>query len=360
MPIVLQDRSRPGEILLALASVLDNQVTALRIAVAYTTRAGCDQLIPLIESKIGKRRWRDLPKEIVTSFDFGITDPEALSYLSAIPNCSVYVAGAEVLNRSSLRPNISFHPKLYIFDKADRRAILIGSANFTGTALTINTEMAFLADEGPEAIDESWQAIIEKAEPLTEALLNRYRESRGLLSRERISPIINPDVRPASVPIPAIRTLRVLGDAVTAGQFNPASYDRFWIEAGSMSSGGSHNQLELPRGANQFFGYAFNDYGNDHEIIGFPVITISGGAWDDRKLTWHGNNMMERINLPTRTQGGFEYRSSTILFARHHTGFEMLVVPWKDPLAVSWREASAQINRVYKLGERSNRICGLF
>jgi HKD family nuclease len=360
MPIVLQDRSRPGEILLALASAADAEVTALRIAVAYTTRSGCDQLFPLIESKIGRRQWRAMPKAIVTSFDFGITDPDALAYLTAVPNCTVYVAGVETLDRPGLRPPISFHPKLYIFDKADRRVVLIGSANFTGTAFTTNTEMAFITDEGAEAIDESWQAVAERAEPLNDALLNRYREVRESLSRERTSPVINPDVRPPITPLPAARSLRVFGDAISARQLAPTSFDRFWIQAGSMSSGGSHNQLELPRGANRFFGYTFNAYGNDHEIIGFPVITIAGNSWDDRKLTWHGNNMMERINLPTRAQGGFEYRNSAILFARRERGFELLVVPWGDPLAVSWREASVQINKVYKLGANSNRICGLF
>jgi hypothetical protein len=132
------------------------------------------------------------------------------------------------------------------------------------------------------------------------------------------------------------------------------------VEAGAMSSGGSHNQLELPRGANHFFEYDFDDYGNDHEVIGFPVITISGNIWDDRRLTWHGNNMMERINLPTWAQGGFDYRNTAILFARHADGFELLVVPWEDPLAVSWREASARSGKVYRLGGRSNRRCGLF
>ena len=138
------------------------------------------------------------------------------------------------------------------------------------------------------------------------------------------------------------------------------TYDHFWVEAGSMSSGGSHNQLELPRGASEFFGFNFGDYGNAHEIIGFPVLTISRKSWDDRKLTWHGNNMMERINLPTRAQGGFDYRESLVLFTRVEHGFELQVVSSNDPMAISWREESARLGRVYKLGGNSNRVCGLF
>jgi HKD family nuclease len=361
MPIILQDKKRPGEMLLALATLLDHQVTALRIAVAYTTQAGCDQLLPLLEAKLGKKRWQSLPKTIVTGLDFGITEPKALEYLSKTPNCSVYLAGTDCLNRAGLRPSISFHPKIYILDKSDRRAALIGSANFTGTALTINTEVAYLIEEADAAaIDQSWAAVIEQAELLTPAILDQYREKRGELARQKATPLVNPDIRPLALAIPKPGVLAVFGDSVSAGQLQPSSFDRFWIEAGTMSSGGSHNQLELPRGANHFFGYHFNNYSNAHEVIGYPLIIVSGRAWRDRKLTWHGNNMMERINLPTKTQGGFEYRNSSILFARTDDGFELLVVPWDDPLAVSWREASTQIERVYKLGERSNRICGLF
>jgi hypothetical protein len=156
------------------------------------------------------------------------------------------------------------------------------------------------------------------------------------------------------------RHLTVFYDAISSGRLDPAAYDHFWVEAGSMSSGGSHNQLELPRGANEFFGFNFHNYGNKHEIIGRPVLTISGKSWRDRKLTWHGNNMMERINLPTRAQGGFDYRGAVVLFTRAQQEFELLVVSDIDPLATAWRDESSGIGRVYQLGGNSNRLCGLF
>jgi hypothetical protein len=156
------------------------------------------------------------------------------------------------------------------------------------------------------------------------------------------------------------RHLTVFFDAISSGGLDPAAYDHFWVEAGSMSSGGSHNQLELPRGANEFFGFNFGDYGNSHEIIGRPVLTISGRPWRDRKLTWHGNNMMERINLPTKAKGGFDYREGVALFTRTDEGFELQVVSETDPLAIDWRGESSRIGRVYRLGGNSNRVCGLF
>ncbi len=158
----------------------------------------------------------------------------------------------------------------------------------------------------------------------------------------------------------AAKRFTVFFEAISSGVLDPIGYDQFWVEAGSMSSGGSHNQLELPRGANRFFGYGFDDYGSAHEVIGFPGLTTARRSWNDRKLTWHGNNMMERINLPTRRQGGFDYRKSAVLFTRTTNGFELQVVTWNDAAAVSWREKSDKLGRVYSLGENSDRICGLF
>lgn len=127
-----------------------------------------------------------------------------------------------------------------------------------------------------------------------------------------------------------------------------------------MPSGGSHNQLEIPRGANRFFGFNHAIYGDEHITIGHPAFTIRGRRWTDRPLTWHGNNKMERINLPTQNQGGFEYRYTAVLFRRHAQGFEIYVAPWDDDAAVAWRAASDALGTVFRLGERGQRICGLF
>ena len=127
-----------------------------------------------------------------------------------------------------------------------------------------------------------------------------------------------------------------------------------------MSSGGSHNQLELPRGANRFFGFNHTVYGDEHITIGHPPLTIGSRRWTDRPLTWHGDNKMERINLPTRSQGGFEYQDTCVLFRRHSESFEIHVAPWDDLAAIAWRAASEALETVFRLGERGQRICGLF
>ncbi len=128
-----------------------------------------------------------------------------------------------------------------------------------------------------------------------------------------------------------------------------------------MSSGGSKNQLELPRGANRFFGFNYSNYGqDDHRLIGVPVLTIGEDSWDNRRLTWHGDNKMERINLPTRSQGGFDYADTAILFRRHAGDFEIKVAPWNDKEAKEWRITSQGLNLIFDLGQRGDRVCGLF
>ena len=45
------------------------------------------------------------------------------------------------------------------------------------------------------------------------------------------------------------------------------------------------------------------------------------------RIPWHGNNRMERINLPTPAQGGFDYCDTAVLFRRQAEGFEIEVLP---------------------------------
>jgi hypothetical protein len=118
--------------------------------------------------------------------------------------------------------------------------------------------------------------------------------------------------------------------------------------------------LELPRGANRFFNFNHTNYGEAHITIGHPTLTLRRQSWTNRPLTWHGNNKMERINLPTQAQGGFDYQNTVVLFRRHALGYEINVLPWDDDGAVAWRGASDTLRTVFRLGERGERICGLF
>ena len=153
----------------------------------------------------------------------------------------------------------------------------------------------------------------------------------------------------------------VFAHAVAFGGLNPRDYDHLWVEAGAMNSSASRSQLELPRGCNTFFGANFDDYDSNRvELILALTLTMGTHHWEDKKLTWHGVKEMERINLPTVAQGGLPYEDTAILFTRGAGEFEITVVPWSGEIAESWRKNSVEINRLYRTGVNSNRICGLF
>ena len=184
--------------------------------------------------------------------------------------------------------------------------------------------------------------------------IGAYRDARTKPDR----PALEPETPPQAPGIEAGQQ-PVFREAISGGLV-PGRFTHFWIEAGSMSSSGSHSQLELPRGGNRFFGYQHTDYGSDHVTIGYPPLTLRDLRWTNRPLTWHGNNRMERINLPTPAQGGFDYRDTAVLFRRQSEGFEIEVSPWDDPGAMAWRVASAGRGLVFRVGEKGGRMCGLF
>jgi HKD family nuclease len=354
--IVVQDASHPGEILSRLTSFATSDVTRLRIAVAYVTAAGCDLLYSRLRDRLGTGAWSQIPKTVITSLDFGLTEPAALKLLFEVPNSSVRIARTDALSSPTLRPTKAFHAKTYVFDRSANRAILVGSANLTEAALTTNTEVAYALDLAPDApsVDSAWQVLQQGSDPLQTPTVDAYSAKRSALGSS-----IPPEPPTAQLSLPTVAQLPTLWDEIVAGTFNPRAYRCFVVEAGSMSSGGSGNQLELPRGGNRFFDFVFADYGSGQTPIGYPPLVAPGYEWRDRLLAWHGNNRMERLNLPTQTQGGFDYRQTAVLFRRTSRGFALEVAPWDSALAQSWFQAAVAGGRVFRSG-RSDRICGFF
>ena len=89
-------------------------------------------------------------------------------------------------------------------------------------------------------------------------------------------------------------------------------------------------------------------------------LLIDGQTHYQRKLTWHSNNMMERINLPTLFQGGVEYHNKIILFRKRLSNYELVVVDLDSEEAASWKKAAKLCGTTFKVGKNSTRRCGFF
>ena len=351
MQIIYQNPAQANVVFEALSNAVSPATTAFRAAVAYVTREGARRLVRELEARVGAT-WPAMPKTLVTCFDFGTTEPAALEYLSDI-GFEVRIAnlGADGTIRIMSNPS-SFHPKMYLAANGSTVRAVVGSANLSRRALSVNTEAVTAVDLDPSDAEAIWSRIVANSVELTSELLEAYRHMRP---RQRATP--PPDEPP--VPPPASPgALEVYRNVVEAGHVNPAEQQAFWVEVGGPS-GGSGNQLELPRRAQRFFGYNFEHYDDDHHTIGHPVLRVGTAQWNDRPLTWHGNNRMERINLPTTTQSGLEYAHQVVLFQRSGDSFEIAVATPESARARRWREESAAAGTLYRFSGGSNRLCGL-
>ena len=351
MQIIYQNPARANVVFEALSDAVSPATTAFRAAVAYVTREGARRLVLELADRVGAA-WPDIPKTLVTCFDFGTTEPAALEYLSDI-GFEVRIAnlGADGTIRIMSNPS-SFHPKLYLATNDSTVCAVIGSANLSRRALSVNTEAVTAVDLDPSDADAMWSGIVADSVELTPELLEAYRKIRP---RQRATPPPDEPPVPSSVPSD---TLAVYRDVVEAGEVNPAEQHAFWVEVG-IPSGGSGSQLELPRRAQRFFGYDFDDYDDAHHIIGYPVLRFGAEQWSDRPLTWHGNNRMERINLPTPAQSGLEYARQVVLFQRSGGSFEIAVAAPDSARAQRWFDESAAAGTLYRFSSGSNRRCGL-
>ena len=301
------------------------------------------------------------PKTLVTSFDYGLTEPHALSVWSKLPGTLVRVAGFEALLKGNLQPAEAFHPKIYSFGTGSTKCnVLVGSGNMTTRGFTVNTEVAWTQHQAAKAaVDSVFEKISHGTTPLSDELLSKYNALRKKIPP---SPQIALEIEPVPAPKPiAIGSTNSFRDAVENGILKPEQFEQMWVQC-EKPQGGSGNQVELARGAHRFFGLTFSEYDFPDKItIGVPVLGSGRKTWTDRLITWHGNNKMERVNLPTLAQGGYVYTNSCIMFRRLADGsYELIVVPWASDLSHSWQEASAKKELLFGVGsEPSARLIGL-
>lgn len=346
-----QSPSRANTVFEAIVGSFGPATTAMRVAVAYVSYQGAHTLIPALAEEVGDR-WEQIPKTLVTCFDFGHTEPNALAYLQE-NGITVRIANLGAAGVIRIMPNpSSFHPKMYLATTDVGGLAVVGSANLSRRALTVNSEVVAtmdLAENDP--VVAMWDELVANSVELTDDLLQAYRAVRP--AKRAATPTEEPVV-PVVEDTGAVPVFRV---AVETGAVDPAEYQVFWVEAG-YTSGGSGNQLELPRRAQNFFGFAFDRYDDEHHTIGHPTLGVGADSWS-RPLTWHGNNRMERVNLPTTAQSGLTYRDRVVLFQRASSGFDLTVADKASARANSWRDESAAEGTLFRVSDGNNRLCGL-
>jgi len=347
-------------------------------------------------TKTGEDAWLTSIKEFVIAIDYGHTEPGALELLNSLENSTVFICNHHLLDKGHLRPTAAYHPKLYSFHYEDEVRVITGSANLTKAALHRNTEIVHSQIMINTSLDfESlWLGAKVGAVVLTTDLLDRYKELRRLAKSAvvpRAEPIEPIDALVTVLSAPNIDDDREYAPLSTENEpvensspeqpwlwgeinaenspFDPMTFEHFWVNAGSMSSSASNNQLELGRGSNLFFGYNYRNFENADGIISLgPIrLKIKDVLYEDinRVYKWHPNNMMERVNLPTYRMAGVDYQNKCLLFKRRLDYFELIIADWDSEEALSWRAASVLKNALFRIPatirrNQDTRSCGFF
>ena len=347
MRLVVQSPTRPERIISALEDMIEEDTSAIRLAVAYVTLSGTDLLIERLVQKLGEKKWSKVKKQIITCFDYGFTEPEALTKWCSLPSISVRAQNADLVLAGNLNPKTAFHVKMYDFRTNAHANLMVGSANLSERALVVNSEAATVHSgiSKIKLLNVNWKRLRVGSVAVDADLIAAYD---ALRAKNPLSP-------PPPIPSPAGMPIQSLREAIEAGSCEPSNFEYFWVKAGFLS-GEAESQLELPRGANRFFGFDFNDYHLAQVQIGNVGLAVRAAFHANRPVSWHGKNRMERINLVT----GEIYAENTMLFRRRDGYFDLTWAADDSQRAFAWASASEAAGHRYRVGQRSDRICGLF
>jgi uncharacterized protein YlzI (FlbEa/FlbD family) len=300
----------------------------MRAGFAYVTRSGTSEVLNPLGSVPS---WISTRKQWLVGVHHGITQPVAITVLGNLPNSEVRLATCGLPLRDSILGMKIFHAKTIAFDDGQTPgllALMAGSANLTGAAIG-NSSRNFEANITWAApVDtqissqfdiwwnEAWTASIEA----TSKNFDKYVKERERFLEQ------NPDVLIEA-------SAHSLSDLIGAG--------KFWIEAGRMSTGGSHNAVDLNRDLAGFFGPPSRQR---------KQLTIVAGKkrWNNRPLSPKRTTLgvqLWRLSLPTLDMGGFDYKDQIICFTKKmladETAYELDVADPESAKARRWR-ADAQ------------------
>ncbi|MFC1776124.1 hypothetical protein ACFL3I_02130 [Pseudomonadota bacterium] len=320
---------------------------SLKASVAYATTTGCK----LLSSAVGAIPWEDCEKRWLISIDFGLTQPEALTYLQALPNSLVRVPNGLAMLKDGFHPKIRFHPKTYIFDYQDSGdesafAVFTGSANLTGGGLISNVEHCTSLVWGPpygnedansrdvtRASLEWWDRAWDLADEIDNNFIKQYRAIRP---------------KPSVVDDPPIVTqLAESGEKeVTFPEGLGWSQARcFWIETHELykclGPDRSGNQLDCRRGTRVYFGFPPKTV-EKNTVLGQITLKYKNMP-SCRKSVRFANNMMDKVNLPIPVkEGPYSYDDSHLHFERTEPGFYKVVLGSQRAIKTWRRKSKAQ------------------
>lgn len=124
---IINNNKKGQKILTAIENELLN-CSSFSISVAFITKSGITPLLQTLK-ELEKRK---IPGRILTTDYLTFTEPEALQTLLGLENISLRIYCA--------KNGFGFHSKGYIFKSGNLFRIIIGSANMTQSALTVNQE----------------------------------------------------------------------------------------------------------------------------------------------------------------------------------------------------------------------------
>lgn len=327
--------------------------STMTAAVAYATHSGVAELIGRLEVLDG---WEKVRKKWLIGIDFCRSHPIALKALDGLPKSAVRIYDGEfVVGRAGCVPRVSFHPKLYRFQRIKHEVVVAGSGNLSRTGLRIGVE-AGLSVQGIPATEsghlQTWfSRHWRSATPLAD-ISDRYAlRFRALENRTRPTPTED-DAAPESAGARG---------QLTATQLRKLSVcEHLWIQVGNLhlnrGPGRPGNQLMLKRNTRVFFGFPARDLEPD-SALGHVEIEYGGNVRQDCSLRF-SNNSMDVLTLPVPgTEGPAAYDQETICFERIGVRkFRLVLGTRRD--TIDWKRQSKAIDGYFQMS--SGREWGVF
>jgi HKD family nuclease len=146
-----------------------SSVQSVRGAVSFLMNSGTKELDAAFRGLVDS----GVPVTIVFGDDFHLTQSGALSALMAT-GCELRLYGAET--------HSGYHPKLWIIDNGDERAVIVGSSNLSHGGLRSNAEANVLirgSAKELEAFDEQWTMFASESKKFTADDLKSYVDAEA-------------------------------------------------------------------------------------------------------------------------------------------------------------------------------------